>query len=433
MSAAADGATGTAAIPAAVGDRRVWLRVGTLLDGSGTALRDAHIVYDSREILYAGVESPPVGLAGAEQRAPDAELPEYTLLPGLIEAHAHFFLEGGELDVEKRAAYLQQSPAPLLALAKERLGRLVRLGIAGVRDAGDRHGVGLALSRMCREARRPQMPYVDSPGAAIHRRGRYGAFMAEPLEDCESPRACVEARVRTGADRIKLIATGIIDFQQGGVTSPPQMSAEEIGEMTAAARELRRQTLAHASGAEGIENAIRGGVDSVEHGFFVTAEQLAKMRDRQTAWTPTFAPVQRQAIYAERMGWRAETVDHLLRILNGHAASLVRAHALGVPILAGSDAGSYGVRHGLGLLDEMELMEDAGLAAAAVIQAATGTASRRLAFREKVGDVRAGFMSRFLLTRHSPLEKVRNLRRAKTVVFDGVAMESGEDPDTRGL
>lgn len=420
-------------VPEAAGDRRVWLRVGTLLDGSGAApLRNAHLVYDSREIVYVGAEPPAVELL-AGQVAPDSDLPEHTALPGLIESHAHLFLEGGELDQERRAAYLRQSPEQLLHHAQTRLERLVRLGIVGIRDAGDKHGVGLALSRLCRSEQRPLMPFVDSPGAAIHHRGRYGGFMAEALEDCESPQACVEARVRTGADRIKLIATGIIDFKKGAVTSPPQMMAEEIDELTASARELGRQTLAHASGAEGIENAIEGGVDSVEHGFFVTAEQLAKMRDRQTAWAPTFAPVQQQVIHAGRMGWPEQTVDQLKRILSGHAASLVRAHALGVPIVAGSDAGSYGVRHGLGLLEEMESMERAGLPSAAVVQAATGTPSRRLAFREKFGEIRPGCLSRFQLTRHSPLETVANLRRQKIVVFDGAALDEGESADTRGL
>ena len=62
------------------------------------------------------------------------------------------------------------------------------------------------------------MPYIDSPGAAIHHRGRYGSFMAEPLEEYGSPAECVEARIRAGADRIKLIPTGIIDFKKGTVT-----------------------------------------------------------------------------------------------------------------------------------------------------------------------------------------------------------------------
>ena len=104
------------------------------------------------------------------------------------------------------------------------------------------------------------MPYLDSPGSAIHHRGRYGAFMAEPIEDFESPRACAEARLRDGADRLKLIATGIIDFTAGRVTAPPQMRAQEIAEIVAVAAASGRQTFAHASSDDGIDEAIDGGM-----------------------------------------------------------------------------------------------------------------------------------------------------------------------------
>ena len=130
------------------------------------------------------------------------------------------------------------------------------------------------------------MPYVDSPGAAIHHHGRYGSFMAEPMRDCGSPRECVAARIAAGADRIKLIATGIINFKKGAVTTAPQMSTEEIRELVAAAKDFGKQTLAHASGDDGIERVIEGGVDSVEHGFFIREDQLARMRDREIAWCP---------------------------------------------------------------------------------------------------------------------------------------------------
>lgn len=407
-------------IPRATNHRHIWLRVGTLLDGgSAPPMRNAHLVYSGGGILFVGQDSPPRSVLNDEQRQPDADLPDYTLLPGLIDAHTHFFLEGGELDPEKRAAHLEQSPEQLLHLAEQRLEKLVRLGVTACRDAGDKNGVGLALSNMCATADRPMMPYIDSPGPAIHQRGRYGSFMGEPLEDCGTPRRCVETRVKAGAYRIKLIPTGIINFKKGAVTAEPRMTAEQIGEFVAAARSFGRQTLAHASGDAGIDRAITGGVDTVEHGFFIRDDQLARMRDRHIAWVPTFAPVQRQMDHAGQMGWNAAVVANLKKILDRHAESLVRAGKLGVTVIAGSDAGSYGVAHGLGLLDELELMECAGISPLAVIHAATDAASDRLAFREKFGWIKPGFLSRFILTRHSPLDGVGNLRRDRLVVFDG--------------
>lgn len=441
-------------VPPATRDHPVWLHVGTLLDGSGGApARDAHVVYDAAAIRFVGPgeRTPPAALVRAGQAAPDVIAPGATLLPGLVDAHTHLFLEGGELDLAKRAAYLKQTPGALLAAAWPRMERLARLGVAGVRDAGDKDGVGLALSRACRQqsgasslstaatgagmetGAHPVMPYLDSPGAAIHHRGRYGGFMGGAIEDHASPAACVAARVAAGADRIKLIPTGIINFQQGAVTTEPQMTLVELRECVDAAAGAGRQTLAHASGDAGIERVVESGVDSVEHGFFVRDDQLARMRDRRIAWVPTFAPVQVQADEAARYNWDATVTGHLRRILDAHAASLLKAHRLGLTILAGSDAGSCGVPHGLGLLHELELLERAGLPAGAVIHAATGAPADRLAFRQKFGRIAAGWLSRFILTPHSPLETVGNLRRARTVVFDGRVFQTDESFERTGL
>jgi imidazolonepropionase-like amidohydrolase len=440
-------------IPPATRDHPVWLHVGTLLDGSGRApARNAHVVYDAAAIRFVGADgrTPPAELVRAGQKAPDAAAPDATLLPGLVDAHTHLFLEGGELDLARRAAYLKQSPEALLAAALPRMEKLARLGVAGVRDAGDKDGVGLALSRACKQQQArlvagvadpgpgstspaTAMPYLDSPGAAIHHRGRYGGFMGGAIEDHPSPAACVAARVAAGADRIKLIPTGIINFQQGAVTAEPQMTLGELRECVDAAAGAGRQTLAHASGDAGIERVVEGGVDSVEHGFFVRDDQLARMRDRRIAWVPTFAPVQVQVDEAARYNWDANVTGNLQRILDAHAASLLKAHRLGLPILAGSDAGSCGVPHGLGLLYELELLERAGLPAGAVIHAATGAPADRLAFGQKFGRIAPGWLSRFILTTHSPLETVGNLRHERTVVFDGRVFHANKAFDGAGL
>lgn len=277
------------------------------------------------------------------------------------------------------------------------------------------------------------MPYLDSPGAAIHHRGRYGSFMGGALEDYASPADCVAARIASGADRIKLIPTGIINFKAGAVTTEPQMTVEELRALVAAAQGAGRQTFAHASGDAGIERVIESGVDSVEHGFFVRDDQLERMRDRRIAWVPTFAPVQVQVDEAQRYNWDATVVGNLQRILDRHAASLARAHAMGVLIVAGSDAGSCGVAHGTGFQYELELMERAGLPAIAVINAATGTSAGRLGYHQKLGRIEPGWCSRFILTEHSPLAGVANLRRAKTVVFDGQVFGENEPIDPAGL
>ena len=418
--------------------RPVWLRVGRLFDGgSDQAIRDANIVFDARQIRFVGGDGqlPDAKLLSPGQTEPDVVLPAHTLLPCLIEAHAHLFLDGAPIDFRQREGYLNRAPEWMLERARARWPKVLQCGVGAVRDAGDKHGVGLALAAEAKRLRDQlaATPWIDSPGAAIHHRGRYGSFMAEPIEEFATPAECVAARVAAGADRIKLLATGIINFQAGRVTVPPQMTADEVRALVDAARRHGRQTFAHASGTEGIENSIDGGVTTVEHGFFVTAEQLAKMRDRQIAWVPTFAPVQLQLDRAAELGWSDEVVVHLKRIIDGHRQMLRRADELGVTVLAGSDAGSCGVPHGMGLLDELVQMEQSGLPPAAVLRSATGASAATLEFPEPIGRIAPGCRARFIVTRHDPLATVANLRRGKNVVFDGTAVRCDDALSAEGL
>lgn len=413
-------------------ERPVWIRVGQLIDGESNApIRDAQVVFDARAIRSVGTARP----ADLKQQEPDATLDDYTLLPCLIEAHAHAFLEGAPVDFGEREQYLKQPPATFLERAKARTRKILQCGIGAIRDAGDKHGVGLALASEAKQhiGKLSSAPYIDSPGPAIHHKGRYGAFMGEPIENHASPAACVAARVQAGADRIKLLVSGIINFKEGRVTTPPQMPIDEVKAIVEAARAHGRQTFAHASGTEGVEHSIEGGVNTVEHGFFITEEQLKKMRDRNIAWVPTFAPVQLQIDRAKDLGWDDIVVGHLKRIIESHRMMLRKAHEMGVTIVAGSDAGSCGVPHGIGFLQELEQMERAGLPAMAVLQSATSRSADTLAFPEKIGRVAPGHRSRFILTRHDPSKSIANLMREKTVIFDGEAIASPDNLSMAGL
>jgi imidazolonepropionase-like amidohydrolase len=409
----------------------VWLRVGALFDGHELR-RDGHLVFDGARLLHVG--GPPTA-AGLPLRSshPDLHLPDHLALPGLIEAHAHLFLEGGECEPARRATFSELGDAELLARAGPRLERLLRCGVIAVRDAGDRNGVGLALQRRDRSPERGLMPYVDSPGAALYHQGRYGAFMGRPVEEHGGIEAAVAARVAEGVHRIKLLATGIINFEKGAVTTRPQMPNPELAVAVAASRLLGRQTMVHCSGNDGVAACIEAGVDSLEHGFFVDRDQLAQLRDRDIAWVPTFAPVQFQWEHPEFARWSPAVRDHLRRILDGHAASLAAAAALGVRLVAGSDAGSHGVPHGHGLLRELELMEAAGCSALAVLRSATGASASRLGFADDFGRLRSGALPRFLLADPRVTESIRFLRSPAVLVFDGTVLATGDDPAVPGM
>jgi imidazolonepropionase-like amidohydrolase len=417
--------------------RRVWLQVGQLFDGESVHRNEANIVFDATQIYAVTTDGrqPDLAALPPDVHAPDVVLPHCTLIPCLVEAHAHLSLEGGPVDTETRRRQLALPPPVLQQHARERIRSLWKHGVGTVRDAGDKDGVGLALATEARSrlGQVSDMPWIDSPGAALYHRGRYGSFMGIPVEDHDTLDHCVADRVSAGADRIKLLVSGIINFAAGGMTTSPQMSALEVTAIVAAAKQRARQTFAHASGVDGVENSIVGGVNTVEHGFFVTEEQLTRMRDSSIAWVPTFAPVQAQVDHADEIGWTPAVVDNLERILDGHRQALSRAYELGVAVLAGSDAGSCGVPHGIGLLRELCYMEEAGVPTLAVLRAATGASAETLAFAEPVGRIASGCRSRFILTRHDPTRSVAKLQEDKVVVFDGHAVASDGESDEIGL
>lgn len=398
-----------------------WVQAGKLLDAENKRIvENAHLVYNQHHILHVGTEPPPAELLGKTKKTPDVILPEYSILPGLIDGHAHLFLRGDELNNELRTLYQNQDAKVLLEIAKKRVQILGRLGVIALRDGGDKDNVGLQLSRLRSSPDQPPFAaYVFSPGAAIHRRGRYGSFFGAPVEDFSDIDSCVQSRVDAGADHIKIVPTGIINFAKGMVTAAPQFSVADIQQFKQAAQSRGKHLMAHASGDVGIGYAIEGGVDTIEHGFFITHDQLMQMRDRGISWVPTFSPVQEQLDHADVMGWDAKIVDHLKRILDNHAKSLNKALDMGVNILVGSDAGSCGVAHGTGLIYEMELLERAGMRTLDILCQVTHGNHLSLTNRQPIGLLKPQYLSRFILTEHNPFESIKNLHRNRYTIFDG--------------
>jgi imidazolonepropionase-like amidohydrolase len=404
-------------ITARQNDQPVWLRVNKLLDArQKRIIENAHLVYDKSKILHIGITPPSEEiLRGAAM----VDLSDVAAIPPLFDAHTHISLCGSELDADRRAFAQKRTPEEILAEAEIRARALLARGVIGMRDGGDKDGTGLNLSEKSRtSAETCGLPRILSPGPGIHRKGRYGSFFCQPLEDHLSIPDCVAHRVQAGADHIKIVPTGIINFAKGAVTAAPQFSAEEVREHVTASAAHARMVMAHASGTEGIRNAIDGGANTIEHGYFVTRDQLSTMRDRNIAWVPTFAPVHMQIVHAGIMGWDATVLDHLRRILDAHAESLRHALQIGVRILVGSDAGSYAVPHASGLVEEMLLMEAAGMPALDVLcEVAFGNAST-LAPALPLRLLEPGYPATFLLVSAASLHTLRFFQNP-LVIFGG--------------
>lgn len=403
--------------------RPVWLRVGRMLDAPRRrCVFNAHIVYDTNGFLYVGESPPPAELVGDR---PAIEMPDVLALPPLFDAHTHINLCGSELDADKRKAAQAQSPDQLLAEAELRAAAILRKGVMAMRDGGDKDGVGLSLSRTTRE-HPSRMARVFSPGPGIHRKGRYGSFFSRPVEEHASEAECVEARARAGADHIKIVPTGIINFAKGAVTAPPQFSAEEIRAFKRASATIGLSLMAHASGEKGIGCALEGGVDTLEHGYFISRTQLAVMRDQNILWVPTFAPVHRQVIHADRMGWDPATLDSLRRILDDHANSVSIALETGVGILVGSDAGSYGVPHVTGLFEETWLLSQAGMPPMEALCRAVHDNAARLAPDLVPREIAVNREAAFLLAPPNVLHDARDLIHS-SVIHNGALVEAPEE------
>jgi len=320
------------------------------------------------------------------------------LMPGLVEAHCHLFLDGAVLDRAARGAGRRDEPDGMLAVAQANV-RLARAqGITLIRDAGDRHGINHRLR--ARSQAEPGL-VIRSPGPAICRQGAYGKFMGTGVATREEAFAAVE-RLAAEADDIKIILTGIVDFERMAVSAGPQFDAATLQGMVERAHHHGRPVFVHCSGVEGIEAAIAAGVDSIEHGYFMTSAALKAMAERGIAWVPTLAPVHFQWAHPEVAGWPAQVVVNIRRILDAQLAQVALADELGVRLIAGSDAGSPGVVHGQGLLDELALLRGAGLSLPGVLAAATS------APREHWGcawpELRPGSPAEFVTLETSPFE-----------------------------
>lgn len=335
-------------------------------------------------------------------------------MPGMVEAHCHLFLDGAELDFAKRSTYLKASRADMMRQGRRSLEASLGAGVTLIRDAGDIHGINLALRRELES--KPALPGLRCPGPAMRKSRRYGSFMAREVGGDTS----IEDLMMTlapEADEIKVLMTGIIDFEAGQVKGAPQFTLEETLKISQTAKRLGRRTFAHCSGKEGIAIALEAGLDSVEHGFFITREQLETMADKFITWVPTFSPVHFQWLRPELAGWNAQIVENLKQILESHAEALRYAYEIGVPVLVGSDAGSYGVGHGISYIEEIVLMTETGVDLSRVLHSAT-VLPRKIWDCDPVDIVR-GSNAELLLLDSSPFEDIIALTRGGAVYKGG--------------
>lgn len=348
------------------------------------------------------------------------ELKNATVLPGLIEGHAHLFLHPYN-ETAWDDQVLKESRAERTARAVNHAKATLMAGFTTVRDLGtegamyDDAGLKTAIEKGVIPG-----PRMIIATRAIVAKGTYGPNAdnadaecikgAEEVSGMESIANAVRTQIGKGADFIKLYA----DYRYGiNNEAAPTFTEAEIKLMVDIAGSSGRKTVAHAGTAEGMRRAIMAGVSTIEHGDNGTAAIFRLMKEKGVALCPTLAAG--DAVLQYR-GWKKGMDTEPDRIVNKRKTFSLALDA-GVTICMGGDVGVYA--HGDNAR-EMEMMVDYGMKPIDVLRSATGINATVFGYADKIGSIKAGLLADIIAVDGDPSVDIKNIRKIKLVIKGGV-------------
>ena len=283
----------------------------------------------------------------------------------MVDCHMHMVLDGENW----RSAIDRHRSRPDEDFIRQTLAEYARLGVTYLRDGGDRWNVGKTARSMAGEYgityRTPLFP--------ICRRGHYGGFIGRQYDTMEEYRQLLAELRRSGADFVKLMISGLMDFDRAGVLTEPGLEPSELAELIRIAHGEGFSVMAHANGDDTVTAAAEAGVDSVEHGAYLTRRALDAMGAGGTIWVPTLSTI---GNLRGKGRFQEQAVE---RILESAMENVAEFAALGGLIAPGSDAGAWAVPHGIGCQTEYALLNEVlGTSRDAVLN--RGTAALRTRF-----------------------------------------------------
>ena len=275
----------------------------------------------------------------------------------ISELHAHVFMDG--IDYKKSVARFQDGVDK--TAVRSALCEYQKRGISFVRDGGDHFGACLYAKSIAHEY---GITY-RMPVYALYKEGNYGRVAGVPYRSFHEYHEKVSEAKKLGADFIKIMVSGILDFDRFGAVSETNYSFGEVKELVHIAHEEGFAVMAHASGTEKVRFAAEAGVDSIEHGYYMDADTMDVLADNKIVWVPT------AVTSANLLGTGRFDEHEVAKIADAHKAAIAEAACRGVLIGCGSDAGAISVLHGQGALDEHAMLSDLlGSNAESVMQAA---------------------------------------------------------------
>ena len=250
----------------------------------------------------------------------------------LYDCHIHMVLDG----VDWKQAIARHSGTPDDRFIHNVLARYQQDGYVYLRDGGDRWGAG----KRARELATQYGIRYRTPLSPLCHSGHYGGFIGEKYENFKEYQSLVEKMRKNGADFIKIMISGLMDFDRFGVLSEPGLPASEIKELIHIAHEEGFAVMAHANGARTAEAAAIAGVDSIEHGAYLDTDALAAMAENGTVWVPTLSAI------ANLQGKGRFDDRAVTAIAASSGENLRQFAAMGGLMACGSDAGAWAVPHG---------------------------------------------------------------------------------------
>jgi hypothetical protein len=258
------------------------------------------------------------------------------------DCHIHMILDG----VYYRDAIDHHKNGPDEVLIRQRLKDYVNRGVTYLRDGGDAWGVGLRASQLAGEY---GITY-RTPVSNLCRKGHYGCFIGWGYEDLAEYRTMVQKIKAMGGHFIKIMVSGLMDFNEFGVVTDTPCSYEQCRDLISVAHDEGFAVMAHANGREAVSNALKAGADSIEHGAYLDEETLCQLTESDAVWVPT-------AVTIGNLVGLGRFPDHVLQpLLELHLSNVAFAANKGAKIALGTDAGAYAVYHGSAVKQEYALL-----------------------------------------------------------------------------